>query len=1069
MVFCTDNGQKISDLEERASLNGQEAFVFQDEEYNGKVTASTLAEYISNGGSGGGSGLFKAQVSEVNTTIVPEATVSLKSGTFDFTFGLPVGPEGPEGKRGEQGEKGEKGDPGKNGKDGIDAVGGRTVFIYTANPVKPDRPTGGSWDLETNTVHPPEGWYLSSDDLEGTIWLSTGLFGSNGALTGQWSDPIRITGDDGRDGVDGVNVEFIYKLTATDYEKPTAPTESPNTTGYVPDGWTASPSGVTQEMIAEWVCTRSIVDGVWGAWEGPSLWSKYGVNGMDGDGVEYIYKLTNTALPPTKPEQSEQEDDYVPGGWTDNPTGVDSEYQWEWVCTRKYTGGTQTWGEWNGPSLWSKYGETGQTGNSIKSMYTITENSSEIPVVVRNNINPGSIWSLFEQDVHTPTGKEALWQIQAEVDYANKLVGEWQGPWLLNGVNGIDGTPVNYKTYVYKKSDVKPKAPTGNDPNNPGDGWQDYPDSEGQWWQCVGNVNGTTQLVTVWGSVVPLNGQDGIAQDGRYYEYRFAKNTSAFAPSLDRSSREPAGWTVEFPSIDPSAGEIMWMTKAFISSENALIGQWDTPVRISGEQGPIGETGPAGAPGADGPQGVSGIPGVSFEMRFCLGTDVAPNGFNPGSSREPYGWSLDTPKVTEQYPYIWFIQARIQYSGNDDDTGSIIGKWSDPATLSGKPGGNGRKGQLVYPAGQYNESTTYETTEDTAPYVYDNNGFYVLNTIMRWNGIEQGRRRPAESDDWVKFNSFDAIYSNIGVFGQALVGSAVFYEEFIFSQQGIDGSGDVNYDYQNFDSSHIYDGNFCPNFLVNCATGEGHFSAGAIKFNTKSAQIGNINLDSNGDITASGTFKTSSTGQRVELSSTGNAMQIYNSNGVLKGSISYETSTELSTPVLNFNYDANGEKTADININGLEINLTSYTSDSGRTRITPSYIELRKNLNTNIHIMNDGNINISGKLTENSDERLKTDIQSLNIDLNEIANLDVVRYKLKNDETNELSVGGIAQQVEEILPELISTNDNGYKSLAYSKCGFIFAVVLAKELKKSNERINELEKIIIDLQTSNNK
>ena len=865
MVFCTDNGQKISDLEERASLNGQEAFVFQDEEYNGKVTASTLAEYISNGGSGGGSGLFKAQVSEVNTTIVPEATVSLKSGTFDFTFGLPVGPEGPEGKRGEQGEKGEKGDPGKNGKDGIDAVGGRTVFVYTANPVKPDRPTGGSWDLETNTVYPPEGWYLSSDDLEGTIWLSTGLFGSNGALTGQWSDPIRITGDDGRDGVDGVNVEFIYKLTATDYEKPTAPTESPNTTGYVPDGWTASPSGVTQEMIAEWVCTRNIVDGVWGAWEGPSLWSKYGVNGMDGDGVEYIYKLTNTALPPTKPEQSEQEDDYVPGGWTDNPTGVDSEYQWEWVCTRKYTGGTQTWGEWNGPSLWSKYGETGQTGNSIKSMYTITENSSEIPVVVRNNINPGSIWSLFEQDVHTPTGKEALWQIQAEVDYANKLVGEWQGPWLLNGVNGIDGTPVNYKTYVYKKSDVKPEAPTGNDPDNPGDGWQDYPDSEGQWWQCVGNVNGTTQLVTVWGSVVPLNGQDGIAQDGRYYEYRFAKNTSAFAPSLDRSSREPAGWTVEFPSIDPSAGEIMWMTKAFISSENALIGEWDTPVRISGEQGPIGETGPAGAPGADGPQGVSGIPGVSFEMRFCLGTDVAPNGFNPGSSREPYGWSLDTPKVTEQYPYIWFIQARIQYSGNDDDTGSIVGKWSEPATLSGKPGGNGRKGQLVYPAGQYNESTTYETTEDTAPYVYDNNGFYVLNTIMRWNGIEQGRRRPAESDDWVKFNSFDAIYSNIGVFGQALVGSAVFYENFIFSQKGkTPTNGDTDL-YQNFNSENPMStsNSFRPNICMDLKTGEAWFGAGSVYINedlTGKFADGTITWDAEGNVTISGNSKFNANG-----------------------------------------------------------------------------------------------------------------------------------------------------------------------------------------------------------------
>jgi hypothetical protein len=151
-------------------------------------------------------------------------------------------------------------------------------------------------------------------------------------------------------------------------------------------------------MIAEWVCTRKLVQSVWSDWEGPSLWSKYGINGMDGDGVEYIFKLVNTPSPVTKPTKNEQVDDYVPKeeGWTDNPSGVNSEYMWEWVCIRKYIGNTKVWGDWSNPSLWAKYGEMGHTGNSIKTMYTITENSSEVPVVVKDNINPGSIWSLFE-------------------------------------------------------------------------------------------------------------------------------------------------------------------------------------------------------------------------------------------------------------------------------------------------------------------------------------------------------------------------------------------------------------------------------------------------------------------------------------------------------------------------------------------------------------------------------------------------------------------------------------------------------------------------------------------------
>ena len=41
----------------------------------------------------------------------------------------------------------------------------------------------------------------------------------------------------------------------------------------------------------------------------------------DGDGVEYIYKVTNTYDVPDTPN-SEDSNDYVPDGWSDNPTGV---------------------------------------------------------------------------------------------------------------------------------------------------------------------------------------------------------------------------------------------------------------------------------------------------------------------------------------------------------------------------------------------------------------------------------------------------------------------------------------------------------------------------------------------------------------------------------------------------------------------------------------------------------------------------------------------------------------------------------------------------------------------------
>ena len=58
--------------------------------------------------------------------------------------------------------------------------------------------------------------------------------------------------------------------------------------------------------------------------------------------------------------------------------------------------------------------------------------------------------------------------------------------------------------------------------------------------------------------------------------------------------------------------------------------------------------------------------------------------------------------------------------------------WSSPAKLSGTnglDGAQGKRGQLIYPAGEFNKDTKYQCTEDKAPYVYDSDAgeFYVLN------------------------------------------------------------------------------------------------------------------------------------------------------------------------------------------------------------------------------------------------------------------------------------------------------------------------------------------------------
>lgn len=70
------------------------------------------------------------------------------------------------------------------------------------------------------------------------------------------------------------------------------------------------------------------------------------------------------------------------------------------------------------------------------------------------------------------------------------------------------------------------------------------------------------------------------------------------------------------------------------------------------------------------------------------------------------------------------------------------------------------------------------------PYVFHDptQSYYVLNA-------QTTTEEPGEnSADWLKMETFKAIYSDIGVFGNALVGNAVFNGKYIFSQEG---EGDI--------------------------------------------------------------------------------------------------------------------------------------------------------------------------------------------------------------------------------------------------------------------------------------
>lgn len=204
-----------------------------------------------------------------------------------------------------------------------------------------------------------------------------------------WGNAIRLTGETGEAGADGSDMEYIYILKTSQYTFPTNEKPANITTGevspgqhaasgsetdsqlddWVPNGWWDNPRSVSDTYKYEYMSWRKKALGgnSWGTFSDPIVWSHWGENGMDGDGVQYVYKLFATELSdaertsniPTMPE-SMTDGEWIPTGWSDDPLAPTESTPFCYCSVIKCIGGT--WGNFEKLGLWSKYGKDGEPG-----------------------------------------------------------------------------------------------------------------------------------------------------------------------------------------------------------------------------------------------------------------------------------------------------------------------------------------------------------------------------------------------------------------------------------------------------------------------------------------------------------------------------------------------------------------------------------------------------------------------------------------------------------------------------------------------------------------------------------
>lgn len=421
--------------------------------------------------------------------------------------------------------------------------------------------------------------------------------------------------------------------------------------------------------------------------------------GKDGNGIEYIFKLQNYAPSnptpsgyATDPDYQRTDQEYIPYGWTDDPTGVDAVNQYEWVSKRVSTNGR--WGAFSEPAEYAHFGKHAAKATSTDDIVTIPTDSKgkalvrfeesihfqllvdglscTLTSVTMDSSTLSNVSCSMSSNVATiqceegaslgTTAQTIIFRVAGRLSDGSSY-SDYVTVKVVPNVTGADGDGYEYIYYRSSSSSSSsiptPRRQNGSLTND----WQDdpMPPTVDEQYVYVAYKKGAVGSDGTFSTPKLFNRYPKSIsnQETRFY------TTSSLSPAPEAwkiwnygTTSMPTDFNDSFP----------WLWKVIRTTYTD--GTTDDVVSCEGYKATDGEPGTPGAPGA---------PGVGIDS---IKTYYLISSKSEGITISSSGWSTEMVNPTSSKPYLWsYVKTTLSNGDFENSTPVIIGNFAEAGVM----------------------------------------------------------------------------------------------------------------------------------------------------------------------------------------------------------------------------------------------------------------------------------------------------------------------------------------------------------------------------------------------------